>query len=64
MQEFIDQDESGNFEGVSISESDKLLSIVDWNEFLRGFVARNPKDHSDLWYVARKYFDENLEEVN
>jgi hypothetical protein len=28
-----------------------------------GMVARNPKNHDDQWYVARKYFDDNLEEV-
>jgi len=26
-----------------------------------GMVARNPKNHADQWYVARKYFEENLE---
>ena len=26
-----------------------------------GMVARNPTNHADQWYVARKYFDENLE---
>jgi len=26
-----------------------------------GMVARNPKNHEDQWYVARKYFDDNLE---
>lgn len=25
-----------------------------------GVVARNPKDHIDQWYVARKYFEDNL----
>ena len=28
-----------------------------------GMIARNPKNHDDKWYVARKYFEENLEEV-
>lgn len=28
-----------------------------------GMIARNPKNHADQWYVARKYFEENLEEV-
>lgn len=45
---------------VSISEADKQLSN---EEFLKGYIARNPKNHGDLWYVAKKYFDENLEEV-
>lgn len=26
-----------------------------------GMIARNPKNHADQWYVARKYFEENLE---
>lgn len=26
-----------------------------------GMIARNPKNHGDLWYVPRKYFEENLE---
>lgn len=26
-----------------------------------GMIARNSKNHNDMWYVARKYFDENLE---
>jgi len=26
-----------------------------------GMIARNPKNHKDQWYVARKYFDDNLE---
>lgn len=28
-----------------------------------GMVARNPKNHEDQWYVTRKYFEENFEEV-
>lgn len=26
-------------------------------------IARNPKDHSDQWLVAEKYFKENFEPV-
>ena len=26
-----------------------------------GMIARNPKNHADKWYVARKYFEDNLE---
>lgn len=29
-----------------------------------GMIARNPKNHDDQWYVAKKYFEENLEEVS
>ena len=28
-----------------------------------GMIARNPKNHSDQWYVAKKYFEDNLELV-
>ena len=28
-----------------------------------GMVARNPKNHEDQWYVARQYFEDNLEEA-
>jgi hypothetical protein len=43
---------------VSVSDQDKLLSN---EEFMLGYIARNPKNHDDLWYVAKKYFDDNLE---
>ncbi len=26
-------------------------------------IARNPKNHTDKWYVASKYFEDNLEPV-
>ena len=28
-----------------------------------GMIARNPNNHKDQWYVARKYFEENFEEI-
>lgn len=28
-----------------------------------GMIARNPDNHEDQWYVARKYFEDNLEEA-
>lgn len=48
----------GDLTKVSISEPDKQL---DHETFEQGYIARNPKNHEDLWYVAKKYFDENLE---
>ena len=27
-----------------------------------GMIARNPKNHDDQWYVARRYFLDNFEE--
>lgn len=29
-----------------------------------GMIARNPKNHSDQWYVAKQYFEDNLELAN
>lgn len=39
------------------------VSATDNPEEDMGMVARNPKDHNNQWYVARKYFEDNLEEV-
>jgi len=47
--------------GVSISEPDKKLMQEHPNIFAQGYIARNPKNHEDLWYVAKDYFDDNLE---
>jgi len=45
--------------GVSISEADKL----NGSPKIGDMIARNPKDHTDKWLVAKKYFEENLEEI-
>jgi len=37
------------------------IADVDDPETDMGMVARNPKNHNDQWYVARKYFEDNLE---
>ena len=42
--------------GVSVSDTD--------TPELGGMIARNPKNHDDQWYVAKKYFDDNLELVD
>jgi len=44
--------------GISVSEPDKN------NLHLGGMIARNPKNHDDKWFVAQKYFDDNLEPVS
>ena len=41
-----------------VSVSDEDYPIEDM-----GMIARNPKNHKDQWYVARKYFNDNLEPV-
>ena len=40
--------------GVSVSDVDDPDSDL-------GMIARNPKNHDDQWYVARKYFEDNFE---
>lgn len=40
--------------GVSVSKEDNPETDM-------GMIARNPKNPNDQWYVARKYFEENLE---
>ena len=42
--------------GISVAD-------VDCPNTDMGMVARNPKNHKDQWYVARKYFEDNLELV-
>ena len=55
MRPFIEGESTDN---ISISPEDlKLPTLVG------GMVARNPKNHADQWYVAKKYFEENLELV-
>ena len=61
VKEFIAN--GGDMTKVSISPPDHLLQTHDPEEFAQGFVARNPKNHDNLWYVAKKYFDDNLEEA-
>jgi hypothetical protein len=40
------------------------VSPTDNPETDMGMIARNPDNHYDQWYVARKYFEENLELVD
>lgn len=42
--------------GISVSKEDAPETDL-------GMIARNPKNHADQWYVARKYFEDNLEEA-
>jgi hypothetical protein len=40
--------------GISVSATDDPPNDM-------GMIARNPQNHDDQWYVARKYFEENFE---
>jgi len=42
---------------VSISEVDRK----NGSPIIGDMIARNPKDHNDMWLVAEKYFNDNLE---
>jgi len=44
-----------SLEGISVSDQDTPEE--------GGMIARNPKNHADQWYVAKRYFEDNLEEV-
>lgn len=56
-------DPTESLEFVSISAPDAELFNENREEFNRGFIARNPANHADQWYVARAYFDANFEPV-
>ena len=44
---------------ISISEPD----LRNGSPKAGDMVARNPKNHEDQWLVAKKYFEENFEEI-
>lgn len=46
-----------DLDGVSISDVDKEADP----ENDMGMIARNPKNHSDQWYIARQYFADNFD---
>lgn len=43
---------------VSVSPADRLRSTLDG-----GFIARNPDNFGDLWYIAPEYFAKHYEDV-
>lgn len=36
------------------------VSNTDFPEGDMGMIARNPENHKDQWYVAKKYFNDNF----
>jgi hypothetical protein len=46
--------------GVSISAPDKEAGSPKDGDM----IARNPQNHADQWLVAKKYFQDNFEEVS
>ena len=57
MRPYIEGEELNEL--VSISDAD----LKNGSPKLGDMIARNPKNHADQWLVAKKYFEENLEEV-
>jgi len=51
MRPYIKGEDLGN---ISVSKEDDPLNDM-------GMIARNPKNHNDQWYVAKKYFEDNFE---
>lgn len=45
---------------VSISAADKEVGSPKTGDM----IARNPLNHNDKWLIAKKYFQENLVELN
>lgn len=45
--------------GVSIAEVDKANGSPKAGDM----IARNPKNHADMWLVAEQYFADNFEAV-
>ena len=45
---------------VSISATDKENGSPKKGDM----IARNPKNHDDMWLVARQYFNDNFEPIN
>lgn len=58
VQDYIQS--NGNINDVSISAPD--LSLPK-EVFEQGFIARNPDNNNDKWYISKEYYDKNLEEV-
>ena len=50
--------EGEDLSGVSLSDEDKLLDTL-----VGGMIAVSAVNPDDKWYVAKKFFDENYEEV-
>ncbi len=48
---------------ISLSEQDVSISDVDGNNGspkVEDLIARNPKNHKDMWLVAKQYAEDNF----
>jgi hypothetical protein len=53
------EDKSGFHLAVSVSQED----LKAGSPKLGDMIARNPKNHNDMWLVAAQYFADNFESV-
>jgi len=53
------------YNNISVSKEDthEVGTLMTGKILSAGMIARNPKNHKDQWYVARKYFEDNFEPV-
>jgi len=56
-QELTEWTTETDMSGVSISEPDKRAGSPKAGDM----IAVNANDHTDIWLVAKKFFDENYE---
>jgi hypothetical protein len=56
-QEDIDMD----FDKFTVKVSISLFDAVNDSPKLGDMIARNPKDHNDLWLVSEQIFKDNYE---
>lgn len=59
----VTEDEASGFVDMTSEVSISKADLNNGSPRLGDMVARNPKDHTDKWLVAKQYFEENLEEV-
>jgi len=52
-------EEGVDMDGISVSDADKEAGSPKEGDM----IARNPKNHNDMWLVAKQYFEDNLEAI-
>jgi len=73
MDDYINKNFFRRYRRVNVAEmrpyisgedlTDISVSIEDDPPKDMGMIARNPENYNDQWYVARKYFNDNFEEI-
>jgi len=50
-------------EGLPINVSISAEDMAAGSPKVGDMIARNPKNHKDVWLVAKEYFEDNFEEL-